>query len=62
MRGADVRTAQLHMNTLVGHFEFDDENDGAEWLIVTAGTGTPETATCTTFDACDPTSTTDSLE
>ena len=29
MSDADVRTAQLHMNTLVGHFEFDDENDGA---------------------------------
>lgn len=40
----------------------DDENDGAGWLIVTVGTDTLETATCTTFDACDPPSTTDSLE
>ena len=28
MSDADVRTAQLYMNTLV-HFEFEDENDGA---------------------------------
>ena len=40
----------------------DDKNDGADWFIVTAGTSTPETATCTTLDASDPPSTADSLE
>ena len=40
----------------------EDKNDGADWLIVTAGTDTPETATCTTFNACDHTSTANSLE
>ena len=40
----------------------DDERERAEWLIVTAGTDTPETVTCTTFDVCDPPSTADSLE
>ena len=40
----------------------ENDVDGADWLIVTAGTDTPETATCTTFNACDPTSTADSLE
>ena len=44
--------------------EGEDKNDAdcADWLIVTADTKMPEIATCTTCNACNQTSTVDSLE